>query len=389
MTSLADCPIEIQGLNGAWTAGHADTRPVGPCALDADGLPVMADLSVVYDDLDDQRAVLDSQRQTHKAGEVVVRAVGHLPFGGEPSIVWNARHTDRLIRFTVDLTMPRGQVLRESLQVGSLRLPGDWTQLRAVDLDGAEHTVDLADAAITEWEHPGMLPVMVATRADGLQLELGLGGDLWRWAQGVYPQAENRGVTRLTRGADGWQLSRHVSLAQADVEPEYRKYRFTHYLAWLPAGESAAATPDAVVARWRPNGDLALRQLGDLAPGQALIIDPLTLDCPEPLFRDQEPKGLCLSSSRVQKRLKRVVRQLANLEQQNFPVRFRLSVGQCRVGGHIDRGGQRLHSDVGGLMDLAGWIRGQLGPERDLAIADAPDDRPLWHALFRPPLVTD
>ena len=384
MTELVERLFVVAGPNETWQARHGVDRPVGPDCLDAAGAPLVADMTIAIDDMADSLSVVDGVRLHQRGGEAIVRGTGHLPFGSEPRIVWASRYTDGCARFTVDLAVPRGTVLGSSLQLGSCRLPGDWLRVSVHGTDGSVTELDLSDAALVTWEQPVIPLLMVFTRADGMQLEVGSGGDVWRWQQGLLGSA-NRGRISLDRQEDGWLLGRHVTAVDEDTTPDARTYRITHYLAWNRPPATAAPAVDGIVATWRPNGDLALRQLTDLAPGQALIIDMASLDLHENLLRDQAPGGPCLASSRVQKRLKRIVRQIANLERQDFPIRFRhLTAGLCGVGRHIDRNGVRLHSDVGGLLDIATWLRGQLGPERDIAIDAPAADRPLMHVLFRP-----
>lgn len=379
--------IEIVGSN--WTAVHPRSAVSGPRSLRVDNVEILHDCVCAVGVMDDSSAVVDSVRGSRRANTDVVVVTGTLPFGSEIEFLHTYRYGNGFVRVITDLKIPRGTPAATSVEVGTLTLPGTWQRYRIVESQNDALTLTDWQALPAEeiiWEQAPL--ALILEHESGVQLEIGTGNDLWRWAKGVR-DAGNSSRYVLSRTPTGLSFTRNVTFTSEPIEIRPRTYRFTWYLAWIAATESPAPAPESTIAPKTVDGgsldipDLQ-RQLLD-NPNATIELDMWAFDWPASLLHDPRPAGEnnpCLASSAVITRLRRIVRQLAAMENQDFPIVFRhLIPGVCTRGRHVDRKRPILHWDMSDLREFGLWARNCLGDDRQLFCSNKLDS-PAMNDVF-------
>jgi hypothetical protein len=316
------------------------------------------------------------------------------------------------MRVTTDIKWPRGAQVKRHFGLGCLSLPGrDWKRVLAVP-----PAVHAGEGSTTEWialPVPEGGPVMVAhwhrpplalvfERHDGFRLEVGTGSDLWRWEHGMGAGPES-GSWKVFRDPDEVRLVREVLMCCSPFEPEPRPYRFTWHMAWsapAPATERPGGEPFVLRLSTRDKG-LEPKQFQELRDADRdgrnlhLVLDTAAQDWQDSFRRSAtQPdwiRGLrtpmpCWQSAAVIKRLRRVVRQLMQL-QRTHSLEFRnVSPGICWDPGHLDRRRDDglCHWGIGNLLEFSTWTRQQLGPDWRITSVPAAEwqDLPSVSELF-------
>ncbi len=374
--------IIITGRGRLWAAHYELNNLAGPRLLEHRGTPLLNSCCCCFNDQDDTVALAEAVRASRKGKAAIISGAGRLPSG--VGLSHTHRYAEGFARFVTDVKVPRATVLKTRVSIGSLELTGDFPAWRLLD-ENCRLTKweELGETPLTWPRHP---PALILRRSDGLEVEIGLGNDLWRWASGLRPGTDNQGHYELRRSGAGVVFERSPSVAAVEFTPRPRSYRFSWYLAWSLDPETyPPAGGSALEPRWRPNGDLdlgALRQTLKSEPGGILELDLARMAWPDSLRRQTSPHP-CLASKNVRKRLRRIVRQLAAFEPGEFPIRFRgLSPGLCDRASHLERRGQRQHWDMAAILEFALWTRQCLGDDR-LILNDAGDlDCPSQQNLF-------
>ncbi len=400
-----------------WQLTYDDELAALPQGLALYGMPLCGALHNAIDGVTEAHARAEQTHHYRKGGCALYEAVAVFPNGARLQLT--TRTAGNCQRQTNDLLWPQKTRLRESFELGSARLDGDWKRCFAVmqgdDLQKAPAWRELPQEKGASLTFDALPAALVLENADGLRLEIGLGDDLWRWQKalnGAYLSA-NQQFT-ITRLADGLALRRFLAqcdaaaeeaaaaertrLAQlaaekrradeaarrradgeeeADAEeapvavpespasqPEGRPYRFESYLAWsAPAlAADAAAWAAAVPVPLNKHGALDRAALEALGDEPALALDLTQL----PLAKENcRPDGLpCWKSRRVQTLYRHIIRQLAAYAPKGV---LRLdggfAPGWCVCGQHVKRSGSVAHWDHDALVQAAVWTRQILGDE--------------------------
>jgi hypothetical protein len=344
IASAAD--LWVRSPQETWSAHHHPDRPSGPAELRIGETAIVRDVRCQIGKFCDELAVLSGHRQFRKSNAQVVLAEGYLPFGAEVRIRHTHRYFDGILRVTSDIHFPRDAHANPGFEVGSMTLPGTWTHWR--EPGGNWQT-------LSAYSWSPIPPCLLLRRADGPILEIGLGNDIWRWHAGLLG-ANNRSQLAISATDDGLQLRRIVSeSADLPMPAQPRTFRYSWYLAWLPAPAPVAEFADAH------------------------RIDLAALGFADSLCRSD---GLpCLAAGPVTTALKRQLRKTHD----ESPIVFaNLGPGLCECARHVKRKGRSLHSDSSALIEFAAWTRKLVGPNRPILL-DCPEarERPLLAKLFR------
>lgn len=393
---ITSSSIRLEGNQPLWSAEHSREQVPGPLALAVDGAALVRDCVWRLGEMDGGMATPESVRAWRKGPAVIVESRGRLPFGAGIRLAHVYRYGNGLVRVTTDCAIPRGARLRERLGIGCLELVGAWRRVFPIEAgpDGSACLgpgVDVqpwpADSReLARWREEPPL-ALVFERQDGVQLEIGHGADLWRWENAMGIEPANPSYD-LQPSDSGLRFDRYAATWQGEVEPAPRSYRFSWYMAWaLPA--AAAEPPPAAPAPLGPHGDLdpaATAELLAETPG-GLLIDPGQTTWPAALCRHSltgEPlPAPCLAARGVMNRLKRIVRQLAAMPQDEFPIHFRgLRPGVCHCAAHLGRSGRRKHWDIAPIIEFGSWARGCLGRERLIHFDPGPLPTPSLRNAF-------
>lgn len=426
INSFPDDRLRVAPGDGSWTAFYPGTHPGGPLSFQLGADELLRDCQCHVDDVTDSSGVATVARCCRRGITALVTQAGYYPFGRQIKFTAHTFHAARHFRRVVDVSWPKGAVVRRHFGFDGLALPGTWTRLFVLPpaLHLAEgqapawQAIPAAPAAgqelmIGHWHRPPL--ALVFERPDGTRLEIGTGSDLWRWESGLGAGPEHASF-KLFLGAAGLRLAREPLMTCAEFAPAGRDYRFSWYAAWQPAGDPV---PDTAPANLQPlpfrdNGDALLsaaapagqggkgrRPKKPAAPPAApcFLVDfnalpglpPEVRRTPSPAAygRGERGPGLCWESGIVQKRARRLIRQLAGLRAPAGTLVFRgLEPGPCWDPAHLDKqnpNGQ-AHWDINGILDFAEWTRQTLGPAWTLLAEFAPGTplRPVLAGLFAP-----
>jgi len=259
---------DIRPAQGDWLARHDASRADGPFELcDGQGEPWLRDVTFYVDDLGADLALSERFRVACKGGVATVETTGRYPFGAGISVKQALRYAVNHVRVVTDVQLPPGSIVRRHLGLGGFTLPGRWRRFYC--LPPAQHLAEgrqgawqdipaeaPASGMIGHWHRPPLR--LVFERDDGVRVEVGTGGDVWRWEQnfGFGPEAGNYKL-RLEPG--GLRFEREPLMTCAEVAPVARIYRLTWYLAWEgPRGRRGDAATAAAKGQKRADNDYAV-----------------------------------------------------------------------------------------------------------------------------------
>ncbi len=381
-----------------WEAVHPVRRLGGPLrVIAADGTVFFRDVANYIDDLDETSAVLLTVKAFRKGGTAVVHHRGYFPFGGEVRFQQTCRYAANHVRVTLDVGWPAGSRIRRRLGVGGLFLPGAWETLFFVPpppwTDESAHLPvsrklppppDTGEIMVAHWHRPP--PAVVLGRSDGVRVEIGSGGDLWRWQHAFGAGSEN-GSWKLLLGPDGVRFVREPVMVCAEFAPAARPYRLTWYAAWWKGGRptALAGSAGAVSVPFEESSEVLARVA---APGQPLALDLQAAPAPAGCRRTRtlcnqvravREDALCWVCNPVQKPARRVMRRLAARAREGTLILRGAIPGICWDPRHLSRSRHPdglPHWDMPALLDFAVWTRRQLGPHWRLQA----EIDPVWAA---------
>jgi len=376
--------VDVAGPTGDWSVTFPADQVAVPGPGGVAGRPLWRRGGCAVDTASDADARLRRDRAWRKSGECLVLRGGTAAAPARCGFEHTCRLHGACLRVSTELTLARDALPSEGVWIGNVYLEPDFTAMATPGFapDGrllAPSWEPLPAprgraGTMRRWTDP--VPFLLLQHRDGPVLEIGIGGDLWRWQAGV--QAErNSGRFRLRQDRDGLWFERQVSHCSAEHPPVARPYRFLWHLAWqaapLATAEPTATLPLPLAADGEVDPD-RLRATRAANPDAALVLDLAALPWADTQRRavGEHLGGPCFACDSVVSRLKRCIRQLAALPPAPVLVRG-YEVARCEVGGHIARGGRALpHLDIWGWRDFLRWSRRCLGPERPLHVAAPP-----------------
>ncbi|MEI8079075.1 MAG: hypothetical protein WCH61_05535, partial [bacterium] len=270
MISFPDDRLRVAPSDASWTAFYPSTHPGGPLSLQLGADEVLRDCQCQVDDVTDVSGVATIARCCRRGITALVTQSGYYPFGRQIKFTASTFHAARHFRRTVDVSWPKGALVRHHFGFDGLQLPGTWARLFVLPpaLHLAEgqapawQTIPAAPATGQElllghWHQPPL--ALVFERPDGTRLEIGTGSDLWRWEAGLGAGSEHASF-KLFLNATGLRLAREPLTTSAEFAPAGRDYRFSWYAAWQLAGDHAPAPIPAAAQPllFRDHGDAVL-----------------------------------------------------------------------------------------------------------------------------------
>ena len=407
MITRTDDIFRIVPDSGNWEVRHDVNRLAGPQALLLGKRELWLDAQESINDMPLASAVVKSCKAGRSAGCAVVKTAGHFPFGNQIGFEQQSVYAANHAHFTVDIKWPAQTFVRRHFDLGTVRAPGVWT--RYFCLPPAQHQAEgrvpcwqeipkRAPAAdkplmIGHWHRPPL--AIVLENADGLRLELGTGGDLWRWEQSLGYGPES-GSYKLMLDASGITYIREPLMCCAEFAPPVRVYRLTWYAAWVKKHAPPPEIPEELVA-------IGLDAQGNVdkktvpADGAPILLDFGTIPAQPGWLRAGQPldiasgtrAGLCWETDSVQKRARNAIRQLRTLHPEGGTLFLRgVQPGICWDGSHLGKrpGSLLAHWDINAILDFSEWTRKQLGNAWKIhAESAAPwSELPSMQGLFAP-----
>ncbi len=405
--------MELTHPQATWKLLYDDGAAAGPCSLETQGAVLFQDMQCRVDGTDDARLSQTKARHFHKGGCAVFEGSGEFARGIPVGVRQTQRVAANTLRVTYDIKWPKATALKEGLELGSAKFPGEWRRYLAVTSENAsdaqwkELPQDLKSAPLRLSPIP---EVLVLEDVQGRRLEWGLGDDLWRWNKGLNGEfLHAKGELRLEALSQGGLfLRRFVALcdpeeearfakllendprflppapaedAEADAaeasgepgaapavqapeipvsQPEARVYRFSAYLAWSePALISQVTAESPVVLPVSENG-LDGKALSGLCEKGApcVALDLAGFPLPVQGRRDGDKNAsACWESRPFQNLFRRCVRQLAQSSEGGVLVLRGVAPGWCVTAAHETRKSQALHWDLPAILETIAWAR--------------------------------
>ena len=329
--------MSLEAFGGAWKFAASTDRQTAWSLIDTRRGATLLDIAWgKLNNSSESNAVSEKCRFHGKLdnAEVAVESQNIFPFGGESVIDRALTLRDRLLEVRVDVKPGRGEIIR-NFELEELIFPGEYSKLEIVETlpePGAAwqmKTLELAEGIIYSSKTPFAL--LLLTDADGMQLELGCGGDWWRM-----PGCGDT-LWSIEKCGDAVKVKRRVVAIDADEVVERRPWRFNYYVAW---GRSQAKAPE------NP---------------QILAVD-----------LQKEVKCECFRAPAVRKLLRKKIRQLdggSNVVLQ-LP-----DISVCDDAGHLERPGKKVlrHWDLDELFALYSWANRAINGDKTLVIT-LPED---------------
>ncbi len=357
-----------------WLSQHNSRYPVGPTALQVGEQVLLRNYNCRHDEIDGAALLTQRMKLFRKGGAAVFSGEGTFPGKNGNSLRQTIRYAANHARITSDWHWCRGVQIKDACELGSFLLPGTWRRLFVFPAPA-----DLEKGQLPGWQElPAKgelefspLPLLVVCENDsGLQLEFGLGDDLWRWMNGLVPQAKQ--VLGLSNTSEGLLCQRKIAVYEQGelLQPEARGYRLTSYLAW---SAPALAVPEASQRVYRPlsftaEGGLNRQELLDCGDFPAISLDFRDLPLPHQAKRTGDGEN-CWESKITQKYVRRIIRQLADYATcGSLRISAGMSPGLCLDGVHCSRKNPTAHWDLLAILDVTAWMRQRLGEQWEVEI---------------------
>lgn len=396
--------IRVTHDDGLGELVFAADRAGGPQEIRLAADVLVREVRSYLDDFIEKQAVVDDLKGSRKGGTAVVQAHAFYPFGCKVAFTQTVTCAANRAMFTYDLKWPQQGVVRRQFGLGSLFVPGAWARFWCVppaqQLAERGETVTCqpipeqaaaaAPVLLGQWQRPPL--ALVLERADGLRLEIGTGSDLWRWEFGL-GLGPDTGSYQLFAERDGLRFVREPLRCSAEFTPAARKFRFTWYAAWWKPGlvSASAAGDGATLLTFRPDGDLDVPRPPPPAaraskaktksrkkpvvpaklPPPCWALDFATLPVPdtcrrfsstEKLGSGQRAAEFCWEADAVQKRARRVIRQIAAAAEPGTLVIRGVRPGLCWDASHLGKVNPAglAHWDINAIFDYSEWVCQQL-----------------------------
>ncbi len=406
--------MKLTHPGATWRLRYDDGAAAGPRSLETQGTPLFQDMQCRVDGMDDTRLSQTKARHFHKGGCAVFEGSGEFSRGIPMGVRQTQRVAANTMRVTYDVKWPKATSLKEGLELGSVKLAGEWRQYLAVTTGGAARAPQWQDLPQDLKAAPLRLSpipeILVLKDAQGRRLEWGLGDDLWRWAKGLNGEfLHAKGELRLEALPQGGLfLRRFVALCDPGEEarlakllekdprflppvnakapeagvdenaddsaaptpvqtpeipvsqPEARVYRFSAYLAWsepaLTPQPPAKPPVELSVSENGLDGKALAALAADGAPCVAL--DLATFPLPIQGRRNaKKDAGTCWESRPFQNLFRRCVRQLAQSSASGALILRGVAPGWCDVAAHETRKGKAAHWDLPAILETLAWAR--------------------------------
>jgi len=401
--------VTVTHPTAGWSAVHLRNILGAPCELLCANTPVARPGAFYVDTADAALTVLERNRVFRRGGMAVADSRGRFASGLACRFRHAVRYAGCHYRASLELAWARGDLVQRHFGLGDLYLPGTWTRWYCVPpathlAEGTlPHWQEIPSAAdsktmVGHWHRPPL--ALVFERADGVRFEIGTGDDVWRWEQCLGSGPEN-GSYKVFVDSDGVQVVREPLMCCAPYAVPPREYRWTWYVAWddvrtVGCTDSPGCPEQLEPLTFADGRDLVLPPATVQPRDSAFLLDFARVQWDPGWCRAVTPIGFvrglrsgspCLRCAPVQKRIRRVIRQISSWRNSGRLHLTGLTPGVCWDSAHLDRGRQEglVHWDMSALLDFAVWARRQLGPDWHITIdVDAFQPMPSAVSLFKP-----
>ena len=379
--SSTDIPISIIGNHGSWKAIHEPNSVSGPSLLTFNSIPIFNHCICEFGDFPDEIALVDSVKEWRKGNVFYLKLQSHFPFGSRTKLVQSYRYYTHTLRITTDFVIPKQTVISKKISVGSFSLPGKWIGYREVTtnegtqvkLSKLNELTDLCKklTLIESWDsHPLAL---VFRHETGIELEIGLGTDQWRWEKGFL--VDNYAKYTLNFIDDEIRFQRLVSTSEENIVPAPRHYTFNWYLSWSMNQQIDLLNGLLLLdVNFNDKQELNVSQLDkdtyDITSNYALNLDLAKINwrlSQKRVYNNEVDDNPCFTAGSTINCLKRIIRQIASLKNIDIPIYITgMSPGFCDCGRHVFKKRPCSHWDMASLIEFSSWTRKILGNKRKI-----------------------
>jgi len=393
--------------SGHWQAVHDVKKVGGPQRITFDKEILAEDISCYLDDVSDDLVLVKKVRDFHKGHASIINAKGKLPFGGGVVYEHTYRYYSNRVRVTTDVNIPAGTAIKRHFGIGSMFLPGRWTKMFV--LPASQHQVEGASSRWIHLPEPGAAAVMtghwhrpplivVFIRSDGLRFEVGTGSDLWRWEGSLGYQPES-GSYKVIVEKDGIRLIREPLMCCESFEPKPGNYRFSWYMAWDRKESFLKKTAgQRIKLPINLKNELQTEKLLELLQSSNASVKALELNLNDFLWQKsflrystpadyirEEGKSFCWMCPGVVKVIKRIIRQLLQIDGFQGIVFRGFNPGLCYNSSHVNKKkiNGLAHWDMNSLLDFCAWVNDQCADKLRITTDISPEwDIPSLRGLF-------
>ncbi len=396
--AFTDIPINIIGNHGLWTANHEPDSVSGPSLLTFNSIPIFNHCECELGDLSDNVALIDSVKEWRKGTILHLKRQGHFPFGSGTKLIQAYRYYNSSLRITTDFVIPGHTSIAKQIGISSFSIPGKWHGFREITRNNgilpevsSLNQLPASSSKSAEIKSWGTHPVsLIFKHETGIELEIGLGTDIWRWNNGFLIN-DNNAKYRLAIIDNEIRFQRYVSIADADIIPEPRHYIFNWYLAWSMSQNDDQSDPlSHIELNYNEQQELDLCQLDNdtrnLPLNYALNLDLGKINwrlSQKRIYDNEISDSPCFTASSTIKHLKRIIRQISSLKNDKIPINITgIFPGFCNCGRHVYKKHSCVHWDMASIIEFAAWTRKILGKKRRIIFDYSKFNTPGMQQLF-------
>jgi hypothetical protein len=164
------------------------------------------------------------------------------PFGAEPVIRHKYEQASNHIRVTTDIQISH-QVPMENMVIDNLLMPGEWKKIEILQFESKDSVKIIKKEydveSFSELKFESIPLIILFTKSDDRQLEIGCGYDLWRW--NIASRFDTEPEFTLTKEQDGIRFIRKVATWNEKYTMEKNNFRFSWYFAWGNSSDNCTA----------------------------------------------------------------------------------------------------------------------------------------------------
>jgi hypothetical protein len=155
------------------------------------------------------------------------------PFGAEPVIKHKYEIAGNHARVTTDIQISH-KLPMENIVIDNLTMPGEWDKIEVFQYDSVlPYNIvkkEYEAESFSEIKFESIPLIILFTKKNGSQLEIGCGYDLWRWNIADIFDAKAEFV--LAKATEGITFTRKVAGWKDEYTMQRRNFRFSWYFAW-------------------------------------------------------------------------------------------------------------------------------------------------------------
>lgn len=166
-----------------------------------------------------------------------------LPFGSEPRIRRKCEQAGNHFRITTDVSV-FSKIAMKSLSVDSLKIKGDWKEIDIyIQKSFGSQEICKESLAIDKLSGKGIsfsiVPIAVVFKDEaGIELEIGVGYDIWRWNNAERFNAKS--AFSIRKQNDYIIFERKALIWESEYEASKFNFRYTWYFSWIKSDSKTA-----------------------------------------------------------------------------------------------------------------------------------------------------